>query len=390
MPVTHPEPIWVTDNESLADYCAQWLKLDAIALDTEFIRTDTFYPEPGLVQLSTKDHIFLLDPLRMDNWEPFSGILANPKLVKVLHACGEDIEVFHILTGCKPKALFDTQLAAAFAGLGHSQGYQSLLKNLLDIDLPKDVTRSNWLQRPLTEAQVSYAALDVVHLLEVYEKLLEKLKDTVKLDWLLEDCSTLSAGELYPEPEHLWKEVKRAWQLRPHQLAVLQMLCEFREREARRNNVPRNRVIPKGSLWPLARYMPDNTCSLSGIYDMRNNIIRHYGEQIVSLIKSVRTLPEEQYPQPLPAPLPKTAKEFGKLIKAFAEQKAAELDIPVELLMSGKLSTPILRIWLKSGEFTLPDTVQGWRRDIFGKALTTYLLEQEETRQVGELPRSKL
>lgn len=379
MSVTHPEPIWVTDNESLTNYCAQWLKLDAVALDTEFIRTDTFYPKPGLVQLGTADQVFLLDPLRIDNWTPFAEVLVNPDLVKVLHACGEDIEVFHILTGSKPEALFDTQVAAAFAGLGHSQGYQGLLKNLLDIDLPKDVTRSNWLQRPLTEAQISYASLDVVHLLEMYGLLLEKLEGSAKLEWLLEDCSTLSAGELYPEPEHLWQEVKRAWQLRPYQLTVLQVLCEFREREARRNNLPRNRVIPKGSLWSLARYMPDNTRSLSDIHDMRHSIIRQYGQQILNLIKDARDLPEEEHPQSLPAPLPKAAKEFGKLIRRFAGQQAEELDIPVELLMSGKLSTPILRGWLASGEFTLPDTVQGWRRDIFGKALVAYLIEQEQT-----------
>ena len=378
MPIPHPDPIWVTDNDSLATYCAQWLKLDAIALDTEFIRTDTFYPKPGLIQLGTGEQVFLIDPLKIDHWPPFAELLGSERVVKVLHACSEDIEVFHILTGSKPQSVFDTQLAAAYAGLGHSQGYQSLLKAVLNIDVPKDATRSNWLQRPLTDAQISYAALDVVHLLYVYRLLLNKLHDTPKLDWLLEDCAELSTGALYPEPEHLWKEVKRAWQLRPQQLAVLKHLCEFREREARRNDVPRNRIIPKGSLWPLARYMPDNTRSLAAIHDMRHNLVRQYGEQILRLIKSAKSLPREEYPEPLPAPLPKPAREFGKLIKGFASQKAREFDIPVELLMAGKLTTPILRGWLENGRFTLPPIMKGWRRETFGKALVTYLQEQEQ------------
>ena len=140
MPVPHPDPIWVTDNDTLATYCTQWLKLDAIALDTEFIRTDTFYPKPGLIQLGTGTEVFLIDPLKIDHWQPFAELLDSNQVTKVLHACSEDIEVFHLLTGSKPVAMFDTQLAASYAGLGYSLGYQNLLKTLLDIDLPKDAT----------------------------------------------------------------------------------------------------------------------------------------------------------------------------------------------------------------------------------------------------------
>ena len=378
MPVPHPEPIWVTDNDTLATYCAQWLKLDAIALDTEFIRTDTFYPKPGLIQLGTGEEVFLIDPLTIDHWQPFSELLSSKQTVKVLHACSEDIEVFHILTGSKPVAMFDTQLAAAYAGLGHSLGYQNLLKTLLDIDLPKDATRSNWLQRPLTDVQISYAALDVVHLLEIYNLLKQRLESLPHLEWLLEDCSKLSQGNLYPVPEELWKEVKRAWQLRSKQLCILQALCEYREREARRSDVPRNRVIPKGSLWPLARYMPDNIHSLSAIQDMRHTVIRQYGEEILSLIKMASDKPKEQYPKPLPAPLPKAAKEHGKQLKQYTSNKAGELNIPVELLMLGKILTPLLRSRMEQGLYSLPEQLQGWRRTVFGEPMIDALNNPEQ------------
>lgn len=380
MPITHPDPIWVTDNETLAKYCAQWLMLDAIALDTEFIRTDTFYPKPGLIQLGTGDEVFLLDPVTITDWQAFGEVLGSNSVIKILHACGEDIEVFHILTGVIPAALFDTQLAAAYCALGYSLGYQNLLKHLLNIDLPKDATRSDWLQRPLTDVQVSYATLDVVHLLDVYQLLKDKLADTPQWDWLLEDCNNLTKGTLYPAPQALWKDVKRAWQLRPQQLAVLQAICEFREREARRTDVPRNRVIPNGSLWPLARYLPDNPHSLAAIADMRYNIARQYGEAIINLIQITKATPNENHPKPLPEPLPKSAKEFGKLIKRFAGKKAEALNIPVELLMSGKLSTPILREWLDNGQFTLPQHYQGWRRTFFGEALLEHLTEQQRSK----------
>ena len=378
MPVSHPDPIWVTDNDTLATYCTQWLKLDAIALDTEFIRTDTFYPRPGLIQLGTGQEVFLLDPLKIDNWQPFARLLGSEQVVKVLHACGEDIEVFCILTGDKPVAIFDTQLAASYAGLGHSLGYQNLLKTLLDIDLPKDATRSDWLQRPLTDSQVSYAALDVVHLLEVYHLLKQRLQPVPHWNWLLEDCASLSTGDLYPKPEEQWKEVKRAWQLRPKQLCVLKALAEYREREARRSNVTRNRVIPKGSLWPLARYMPDNIRSLSAIQDMRHSVIRHYGEEILSLIKMASELPEEQHPEPLPAPLPKAAKEHGKRVKRYTSQKAEELNLPVELLMLGKILTPMLRSRLEHGLFKLPEQLQGWRRTVFVEPMVEQLNQPEQ------------
>ena len=377
MPIPHPDPIWVTDNDTLASHCARWLTLDAVALDTEFIRTDTFFPKPGLIQLGTRTEVFLIDPLRIDHWQPFAELLNSPTVTKVLHACSEDIEVFYSLTGRKPVALFDTQLAAAYSGLGYSLGYQGLLKRLLNVDLPKDATRSNWLQRPLNESQVRYATLDVVHLLELYRLLQERLQPLPHWNWLLEDCQRLSEGEVYPEPDSLWKEVKRAWQLNPRQLAVLQSLCAFREYEARRSNVPRNRVIPKGALWALARYIPDNPRSLSAIQDMKPVVLKRYGKTILELIEGARQLPQDKLPERLPKPLPKSAKEHGERVKRFTRQKADELNIPVELMMLSKFLTPLLRQRLTDGLFGVPSEVNGWRRTDYVGPMLDELNQQD-------------
>ncbi len=373
MPFSHPDPIWITSNQQLEDYCQRWLMLDAVALDTEFIRTDTFYPKPGLIQLGTDKDVFLIDPLVIDQWQPFAQLLETKDVTKVVHACSEDLEVLKHLTGSVPSALFDTQLAAAYANLGFSLGYQALLKQLMDIDVPKDETRSDWRQRPLTESQVRYASLDVVHLLHVYEILNSQLSDKPHLNWLLEDCRDMTQGVLSSDPDNAWKDVKRAWQLRPQQLAVLKALCIYREQESRRIDVPRNRVIPKGSLWPLARFQPNNKRSLSGMKDMQHQVLRSHGEAILSIIKSASGSDKESWPDTLPPPLPKSIKNYGKQIKAIMAEQAKKLQLPVEILMSGKATTPILRTWVDDGQFSLPGTINGWRREVIAKPLVEQL-----------------
>ncbi|MRI32366.1 ribonuclease D [Endozoicomonas sp. OPT23] len=377
MPLEHPDPVWVLTNDQLSDCCKKWLKLDAIALDTEFIRTDTFYPIPGLVQVGTGEEAFLIDPLSVTDWSPFGEVIASTSVTKVLHACSEDLEVFQILTGVKPAAMIDSQLAASYAGLGHSLSYQNLLRHLLNIDLPKDATRSDWLQRPLTETQISYATLDVTHLLETYEVMKKQLDGQPQWQWLKEDCANMEASSLYIDPAEVWRDVKRNWQLRPRQLAVLKNICEYRELQARKRNIPRNRVIPKSSLWLIARHIPDNIQSLSAIQDMKPKMVRTDGDIILQLIEQAKSLPNEQLPAPLPAPLPKAAKDYGKLIKVWLGHKSEQLGVPVELLFSGKMSSAILRYWQSNKRFAVPDSIQGWRRTEVAEPLIIELKEHQ-------------
>lgn len=380
MQLLSPEPVWINNNQSLKDYCQRWSSLDAIALDTEFIRTNTFYPLPGLIQVGTGTDVFLIDPLTIDQWKPLARLFENSSVIKVLHACSEDLEVFKLLTETVPRPLFDTQLAAAFANLGFSLGYQALLKHILNIDLPKDETLSNWRQRPLTDTQVRYASLDVAHLLEIYKHLEQQLASTPKKAWLEDECLTLTLNVLPFDPENAWKKVKRGWQLRPQQLAVLRALCYFREVASRSQDVPRNRIIPEGSLWPLARFQPNSMNNLRKISKMHPNIIRNHGEQILSIIRSSSQVPEVQRPEKQPPPLPKSAKVWGKRIKILMSQLADELQLPLELLMPRKLTTPLLRCWQNNGQFILPDTLKGWRRDIIAPPLIQQInqLNQQE------------
>jgi ribonuclease D len=241
---------WIGDDASLAQHCATWRTLAFVAVDTEFMRVDTFYPIAGLLQVSEGERAYLIDPLLISDWAPFTGLLQDRAVVKVLHACSEDLEVFLRLTGSLPAPLFDTQLAAGYLNFGFSMGYSRLVQAVLEIELPKGETRSDWLQRPLSATQVSYAAEDVLHLAEVYGRVKAQLS-AEKYAWVLEDGADLVSNlSREVDPEQAYREAKLAWKLTRPQLAVLKALCTWREGQARKRNQPRNRIIREHSLWP--------------------------------------------------------------------------------------------------------------------------------------------
>ena len=312
---------WIRDNDSLAQFCAEWQQLPFVALDTEFMRVDTFYPIAGLLQIGDGVRAYLIDPLTIDNWQPLAALLENPAVVKVLHACSEDLEVLLRLTGSLPASLFDTQLAAAYLNLGFSMGYSRLVQEVLGIDLPKGETRSDWLQRPLSDTQISYAAEDAVHLAEVFVQLRPKLSDD-KYAWVLEDGAELVANlRREIDPYEVYRDAKLAWKLSRAQLAVLRELCAWREREARARDLPRNRIVREHSLWPLARTQPDNLGALAKIEDMHPRTVRQDGEFLLDLIKRSGSVSPDQWPPAVPEPLPVEAAALVKQLRRSARLK---------------------------------------------------------------------
>ncbi|PJE77691.1 Ribonuclease D [invertebrate metagenome] len=368
----YDSPTWINTDNDLTQYCRQWDQEHQLAIDTEFIRTNTFYPKPGLIQIATSRRIFLIDPLTIDSWKPFRTVLINPAVEKVFHACGEDLETLHVLVGKHPINIADTQRAAAFAGQGCTESYQSLVQKLLDISLPKGETRSDWLQRPLTSSQTDYAAQDVAFLLPLYNTLLKKLTNHRHIQWFKEDCLYMTA--IQPEaPKDAWKSVKRAWQLSPGQLQVLKAVCQFRERQARLRNMPKNWIIPKTSLWPIARYQPKTLYALSGIDKMTSAVIRHDGKTILQLVKEASQQKDRGIDNPLPPPLPRPAKYYGSKARQHIKCIAQQINLPKELLLSGKTLQAILRTHTKNGTFSLPENIEGWRQQTIILPLVNYL-----------------
>ncbi len=360
---------WILDDATLAACCGAWRGRPFVALDTEFMRVDTFYPIAALLQVSDGEAVWMIDPLQIGDWAPLAALLDDPAVVKVLHSCSEDLEVFRRLTGSLPQPLFDTQIAAGYLNIGFSMGYSRLVKELLGIELPKDETRSDWLQRPLSEMQVRYAAEDVEHLCEVYRELEARLSAD-KRAWLLEDGAELVAAQReVHDPQDAWREVKLAWRLNGQQLAVLRALCTWREEQARQRDQPRNRILRERSLWPLARTQPRDSVSLARIEDMHPRTVRQDGETLLRLIAEAAALPAEQWPQPLPEPLPLEASALLKTLRAVGQREGERLQIVPELMLRKKVLEALLKTGYPNGPYTLPDSLRGWRRALMGQAL---------------------
>lgn len=369
---------WIRDDLSLAEHCREWRQLPFVAVDTEFMRVDTFYPKAGLIQIGDGKCAFLIDPLLIGNWQPLAELIEDRNVVKVLHACSEDLEVLLRLTGKLPQPLFDTQLAAGYLNLGFSMGYSRLVQEVLGIDLPKGETRSDWLQRPLSETQVSYAAEDAVHLAELFSALRARLSDD-KYAWVLEDGAELVAQlRREVQPDSLYREVKLAWKLSPQQLAVLRALCAWREREARLRDVPRNRILKEHALWPIAKSQPTNLAALARIDDMHPRTLRQDGETLLQLIKHAASLPAEQWPEPLPEPLPIEASGILKQLRAVGQAEGQRLGIAPELMLRKKTLEALLKTGYPDGPYQLPDSLRGWRRERMGQALLDSLANAGE------------
>ncbi|MBX8519303.1 ribonuclease D [Pseudomonas cichorii] len=369
---------WIRDDDSLARQCAQWQSLPFVALDTEFMRVDTFYPIAALLQIGDGSSAWLIDPLLISDWTPLSALLENPDVIKVVHACSEDLEVLLRLTGSLPVPLFDTQLAAAYLNIGFSMGYSRLVQEVLNIDLPKGETRSDWLQRPLSETQISYAAEDAVHLAELFGLLRPRLSDEKYL-WVLEDGAELVANlRREVDPYETYRDAKLAWKLSRAQLAVLRELCAWREIQARSRNLPRNRIVREHSLWPLAKTQPDNLSALARIEDMHPRTVRQDGEYLLDLIKKSGNLPPDQWPPALPEPLPIEASGILKGLRAIGQQYAEQLNIAPEVVLRKKTLEALLKSGYPDGPYTLPDSLRGWRRELMGQALLDSLANAGE------------
>ncbi|HZJ92183.1 MAG TPA: ribonuclease D [Thiopseudomonas sp.] len=360
---------WISSDAELRQHCEHWNTLAFVALDTEFIRVDTFYPIAGLLQVSDGESTYLIDPLLISDWQPLATVFSNPQVVKVLHACSEDLEVFSLLTGALPVPLFDTQVAAGYLNLGFSMGYSRLVQQLLDIELPKGETRSDWLQRPLSEMQVLYAAQDTAYLVDVYQALVGQLSEK-KLAWVLEDGAFLVASYLQtPDPYELWRSVKLAWKLSPKQLAVLRELSAWRELQARERDVPRNRIIRESTLWALASELPSDMAQLAPLEDMHPRIMRQEGATLLKIVKQARNLPEADWPAALPEPLPIEASKVLKRLRKIGLELGLELDIAPELMLRKKILEELLRSGYPNGPYQLPASLHGWRRELMGDAL---------------------
>ncbi len=228
----------ITTDDALATLCEAVRAFPAIALDTEFVRTRTYYPQLGLIQLFDGEHVALIDPHGITDWSPLRAVLRDTAITKFLHAGSEDLEVFLNTFGELPQPLIDTQILAAFCGRPLSWGFAAMVEEFTGVALDKSESRTDWLARPLTERQCEYAAADVWYLLPITKKLMVETEASGWLPAALDECRLMQQRrQEILAPEDAWRDITNAWQLRTRQLACLQLLADWRLRKARERDL---------------------------------------------------------------------------------------------------------------------------------------------------------
>ncbi|ACJ29036.1 Ribonuclease D [Shewanella piezotolerans WP3] len=359
---------YIDDDTSLAALVAQYREAKLLVIDTEFVRTRTYYARLGLIQAYDGKTLALIDPLAVTNLSLFWALLTDSSIIKLLHSCSEDLEVFAKNGACQPNKLFDSQIAAGLCGMGYGLGYAKLVEQTLDITLDKGESRTDWLKRPLSEAQLNYAANDVYYLYELYPQLVDKLESQGRLDWVYEDGERMTQGRLdAPDPEVAYLKVKNAFQLLPRQLAVLKALAKWRLKRALIKDLALGFVVKDHALIALAKKMPKNSNDLYKLTELTEQEKRIHGKELVKIIANVSF---EELPKPLDVLALKTGyKAAFKSIKQCIAEQAEAQNVPIELLGSKKLIHEYLQwVWDgKTGE--IPLILNGWRKGIVSEAL---------------------
>lgn len=366
----------ITQSSQLETVCQSAREVDVVMLDTEFVRTRTYYPQLGLIQLYDGENLSLIDPTVIDDMTAFVQLLQDTSVLKVLHACGEDLEVFHNSYGCLPYPMVDTQLMAAFLGHGLSTGFAALVNDYLNVELDKSESRTDWLARPLTDKQLEYAAADVYYLLPLYEQLFEKITQAGWWQAAQQESDLIASKRIKTvNPERAYLDVKGAWQLKPSELAVLKPLATWRLKEALKRDLALNFVFKENDLLTVARLKIQNRKRMEqeGM-DLRS--VQRHSARIISIVKSALTIPEEEYPQKIERlmDMPGYKQKF-KVLKDEVKRASQTSGLATEFLASKKqLNQLISWVWKKDRDpAALPDVMQGWRLELFGEKLNKLL-----------------
>ena len=356
-----------------------------LAVDTEFMRTQTYYPIAALLQVNDGEANYLIDPKAIEDLSPFTGLLIDPNILKVLHSCSEDLEVFQRLLNVVPVNLFDTQVAAALCGFGFSVGYGNLVKAALGKELPKSETRSDWLQRPLSKAQVEYAAVDVEDLYQLANYLILKLKTDNRLFWATEECASLLQNYANNQgEENCYTRIKQGWRLNRPKMAILKSLAVWREQRAQKRDIPRNRVIKEHSLMDIAMVAPEHVSQLRKFEGISERMIRSDGDELIALVEAAKNSDPESFPPLMDKPLTSSENKWAKKLRAAVVRIGEEKDIAPELLMKKRGYEAITRHFFEQQnddleyiQEQLEPYLISWRRALLQEPLANVIYGEE-------------
>jgi ribonuclease D len=355
----------ITAPAALSDLCRTLAGAEWVAVDTEFLRERTYSARLCLVQIASHDVVAIIDPLALgnDGLAPLVALLDSERPHKVLHAARQDLEVFHDLEQRVPTPVFDTQIAAAYLGYDDQIGYAPLVAALTGVTLDKSHTRTDWSVRPLSAAQLQYAADDVRYLRPVYEALHEQLAQRGRLAWVEEDCQRLTQASLYRnDPAEAWRRLRGGADLVPASQQVLCALAEWRERVAQERNLPRAWVLRDEVLFELARHTPEKAHELASIRGLEDSARRRHGEAILACIATARQA-EAIALWPRLLPLTPAQNALAKQLMGHIRELAQQLGMAPAVVATRRDVEKLVRGTDPAQLF------HGWRAELVGPSL---------------------
>ena len=363
-PPRFADSVLITTTDALADLCTRLAREPYVTIDTEFMRERTYYPELCVVQLGGVSDVAVIDAQAPGiDLAPLAALLANPAVVKVFHAARQDVEIFLYLFAAVPTPIFDTQIAAMVAGFGDQVGYDALVSSLTGGAIDKSHRFSDWSARPLSDAQVVYAAADVTWLRLVYERLLDKLRADGRQDWVGEEMAVLADPLTYrPDPDTMWERLRPRTNNR-RLLGLLRAAAAWREREAQRIDIPRQRLLKDESLLEIAATAPTTADALTRIRGVSKGFADgKSGQSLIAAIRDAAALPDDALPDaPRARDGARPSPALVALLKVLLAAKCEQHNVAARLLASGE---DLDRLATEDA----PDVpaLAGWRRDMFG------------------------
>jgi len=359
------EPI--TDSDRLARFCAGISNADYVTVDTEFMRENTYWPILCLVQVAGPKGAACIDAMAPGiDLTPLYELMADEKVLKVFHAGRQDLEIFYHRMGQVPHPVFDTQLAAMVCGLGDQVGYENLLAQTIGVTIDKSSRFTDWSRRPLSDKQLNYAMADVTHLRPVYEKLAKRMETTGRAHWLDEEMAVLTAPETYRvDPEEAWRRIKGRGGKGKRYMAILVELSAWREREAQKRDIPRNRILRDEAIQEIASHAPRKPETLSHVRGVSQKMAEGpMGQGILQAVEDGLARPEHGLPArpERPERLPPGLGPLTDLLKVLLKLNCEKQNVAPRLVASGD---DLERI-AADDEADVP-ALKGWRREVFGE-----------------------
>ena len=356
----------VETNEALRAFVAELAPAPYLALDTEFLRDQTYYPRLCLIQVAAPGVDGIIDPLAAGlDLAPFYELIRRPHIVKVMHAARQDIEIFSLQGGVLPDPLFDTQIAAMVCGFGDAASYETLARKIAHVEIDKSARFTDWSHRPLSKRQLEYALADVTHLRVIYEWMKAKLEKTGRAAWVAEEVAALQDPALYRlDPDQAWKRLKPRTTNKRF-LAVLAALAAWREREAQARDIPRGRILKDEGLTEIAAHPPETPEALERIRAVPKGFANsRMGKGLMEAIAAgIQAQPPEgavaehkqrRRREPSPAVI--------DLLKTLLRLRAEEAGVAPRLIANAE-DIEKLAAYEDDGVTAL----HGWRNEVFGR-----------------------